>query len=404
MAIKVPKKYEIIETPYLTDNLDETGFPIDFSGWRDGILAPNGKIYCVPHYARTVLVINRNGSTYQFGNLLPRSGSGGIPTPLVSGSVLVGNKIYCCPGSGTQIVVIDTEDDSISYIGSFPDDQGTGNPGAWVPEFKFSGIWYNNGLLFMAGLYWTVSKPSTSSKKFPGGMVVVNPSNGEVLGEVSWPTGIVSLVYGIGALRIGDTGVLCEDGVIRDIAVQGVEGPFPYNVTSFDTNTLVFENLGSSSTYDNFSWGSDLFNNQKMTTGTEGIFTENGYLWLGNALYVDGFSISHPYTQINSPSFTIKNTLYQVRADSEEHKYSINIYDYENLEYISVAFIPEGDYQVVTDFSSYVLSSDRKSIYCIPRDTVMTEVSEGLWTNNPKSNYILKIIIEENTGWKIGSI
>lgn len=404
MALKVPKKYEIIETPYLTDNVDGSGFPIDLSGWRDGILAPNGKIYCMPHYARTVLVINRNGSTYQFGNLLPRSRPGGIPSPLLSGSVLVGTKIYCCPGSGTEIVVVNTENDSISYIGSFPDDEGTGNNGAWVPEFKFSGIWYNNGLLFMAGLYWAVNKPSTAVKKFPGGMVIVNPSNGEILGEVSWPTGIVSGVYGIGVMRIGDTGILFDDGIIRDIAVQGVDGPFPYNITSFNTNTLIFQNLGSSEIYNNFSWGSSSFNNQTLTTGSPTIFTENLYGWLGNALYTTSFSVGHPYSEIYSPSFTFKNNLYQVRANLEDNVYNISIFDYETLEFRSVVFIPDGDYQVATDFSSYVTSNDGKSIYCIPRDATVTEVSDGVWSNDVKSNYILKIIIEDNTGWKIGSI
>ena len=76
---------------------------IELSGtgkWLGGVLAPNGKIYGIPHNSNTVLCIDpSNNTTSTFGDL---SGTGKW-----SGGVLAPNgKIYGIPYSSTTVLCI----------------------------------------------------------------------------------------------------------------------------------------------------------------------------------------------------------------------------------------------------------------------------------------------------------
>ena len=90
-----------------------------FSGtdkWFGGVLAPNGKIYCVPNNSTQILVIDpATNTTALFGNF-----SGNIKW---LGGVLAPNgKIYYVPGNSTQILVIDTKAEPNSTDLQIPND------------------------------------------------------------------------------------------------------------------------------------------------------------------------------------------------------------------------------------------------------------------------------------------
>ena len=70
--------------------------------WQGAVLAPNGKIYCVPRNHTQVLCIDpTNNSTTLFGNFAGAT--------KWTGAVLAPNgKIYCAPLSHTQVLTIGT--------------------------------------------------------------------------------------------------------------------------------------------------------------------------------------------------------------------------------------------------------------------------------------------------------
>lgn len=72
--------------------------------WSGGVLASNGKIYCVPYDATTILVIDTNTNTAVMDTL----GATLTGTAKWFGGVLGSDgKIYCIPHSATNILVID---------------------------------------------------------------------------------------------------------------------------------------------------------------------------------------------------------------------------------------------------------------------------------------------------------
>ena len=95
---------------------DDTKLVGSFSSsikWIGGVLAPNGKIYCVPYSSTQILVIDpSDNSTELIGSF------GG--SDKWNGGVLAPNgKIYCVPLNTNQILVIDPSDNSTELIGSF---------------------------------------------------------------------------------------------------------------------------------------------------------------------------------------------------------------------------------------------------------------------------------------------
>tara|TARA_R110000772_G_C13310310_1_gene440363 strand:- start:25601 stop:27430 length:1830 start_codon:yes stop_codon:yes gene_type:complete len=82
--------------------------------WNNGTLAPNGKIYCSPYRKSNILVIDTNTNTVSYIDI---SGLGVYATNSHSGGALAPNgKIYLTPFSSGSVIVIDTADDSLSVI------------------------------------------------------------------------------------------------------------------------------------------------------------------------------------------------------------------------------------------------------------------------------------------------
>jgi hypothetical protein len=88
-------------------NWSPAGVTYTNGGWTGGVLAPNGKIYCVPYNATNILVINpaNNSASTSEITVTPALTSGGAKW---LGGVLAPNgKIYCVPDAATNILVID---------------------------------------------------------------------------------------------------------------------------------------------------------------------------------------------------------------------------------------------------------------------------------------------------------
>ena len=104
-------------------------------GWFGGVLAPNGKIYCVPQSATSILVIDPSNDTwYTFG-------SGSLSGNTWTSGVLAPNgKIYCCPGSATQVLVIDPSNDTFYKFGSLPAGKGKWHSSVLAPGGIMYGI------------------------------------------------------------------------------------------------------------------------------------------------------------------------------------------------------------------------------------------------------------------------
>jgi streptogramin lyase len=96
-----------------------------YFGNRGGVLAPNGKIYCIPTYHESVTVIDTNDDTVSFIDTII---SGHYKW--IGGVLLPNGKIYCAPyQQGDSILIIDTNDDSFYTI---PGGETNGGGGHWI--------------------------------------------------------------------------------------------------------------------------------------------------------------------------------------------------------------------------------------------------------------------------------
>jgi streptogramin lyase len=89
-----------------------TGAAPGSSAYMGGVLAPNGKIYCIPYGARNIGVINPNTNTFNYNSVV-----GTVPAvnSIFWGGVLAPNgKIYCIPCNGTSVGVIDPDAETFS--------------------------------------------------------------------------------------------------------------------------------------------------------------------------------------------------------------------------------------------------------------------------------------------------
>lgn len=86
--------------------------------WDGGVLAQNGKIYCVPASATCVLIIDPLNNQVDTTSIKINDNS----IYKWSGGVLAPNgKIYCPPYNARSILVIDPETNTTTTIGYFSD-------------------------------------------------------------------------------------------------------------------------------------------------------------------------------------------------------------------------------------------------------------------------------------------
>lgn len=115
--------------------------------WFGGCLAPNGKIYCIPHTSSKVLVIDpETNETHTF------SGMGGN-RKWAGGALGPDGKIYCIPNEEYRIGVIDPETESVETFGNVEINIGYGwkwRGGALGPDgyiYAFPSYYQNNYVL-----------------------------------------------------------------------------------------------------------------------------------------------------------------------------------------------------------------------------------------------------------------
>jgi len=150
--------------------------------WGGGILAPNGKIYCIPlNYGYVMVIDTINKTTTNIGTNYGSSGVvGQVGSAKWHGGVLADNgKIYCIPRGYSQMLEIDPSTDTTSLVGSVLTLHGE----------KYLGGVYANGNVYgipctaSSVLVYNVSTgvtsyiattSGTSSYKFGGGVLALN--------------------------------------------------------------------------------------------------------------------------------------------------------------------------------------------------------------------------------------
>jgi hypothetical protein len=130
--------------PYLPDNAKFAG----------GVLAPNGRIYCIPLARRNFLVIDTSNNTYQ--ETIDISGLISPGSQAFSGGVLAPNgNIYCIPLNATSVIRVDTSSNTAFKI----DISGGTLSG---------GTYFTGGVLAPNGLIYGIPQSSTR-------MLVIDP-------------------------------------------------------------------------------------------------------------------------------------------------------------------------------------------------------------------------------------
>jgi hypothetical protein len=118
------------------------------SKWYGGVLAPNGKIYCVPGAATSVLIIDPQTDGVDSISGVPLTGG---PSPDWLGGVLAPNgKIYCIPWQASEVLVIDPATDTLTTIPipesdpPVPDGSNRWHGGVLAPNGKIYCIPYDS--------------------------------------------------------------------------------------------------------------------------------------------------------------------------------------------------------------------------------------------------------------------
>ena len=162
-----------------------TGTPTTNGAYLGGVLAPNGKIYCIPHNATTVGVIDPVAGTFTtFGTV---AGSGAY----YGGCLAPNGKIYCIPFNATAVGVIDP------VAGTFVTNTVSGTaPGSSA---------YNGGVLAPNGKIYcfphtatTIGVIDPTANTFVTNTVTITngSANNYYIGGVLAPNGNIYLAHG----------------------------------------------------------------------------------------------------------------------------------------------------------------------------------------------------------------
>ena len=82
--------------------------------WTAGVLAQNGKIYCIPRRATEVGVIDPVANTFDTTSVIPINGTSMSNTKWFTGCLASNGKIYCAPHNFSRgVAVIDPDENTI---------------------------------------------------------------------------------------------------------------------------------------------------------------------------------------------------------------------------------------------------------------------------------------------------
>lgn len=96
-------------------NMGATFSPASLNGedmqWIDGIKAPDGRIFCIPYSATSVLIIDPAAGTASLNNFGLTFGGSGTQN-WTRGAMGVDGKIYCAPRWADSVLIIDPSNDT----------------------------------------------------------------------------------------------------------------------------------------------------------------------------------------------------------------------------------------------------------------------------------------------------
>ena len=144
--------------------------------FNGGVLAPNGKIYCIPYSATVVGVIDTTVTPNTFSTFGATITGG---TKYAGGVLGPNGKIYCIPYTATNIGIIDTTTNSFSTSGSITGSTKY-NGGILAPNNKIYCIPAtagNVGVIDVSGptsVFTTFGSVATASQQYAGGVLGPN--------------------------------------------------------------------------------------------------------------------------------------------------------------------------------------------------------------------------------------
>jgi hypothetical protein len=120
-----------------TETIEPDAIPVSSgsSKWNGGVLAPNGKIYCIPRDSDEILIIDPQRNTAEYITDLPTSNkwAGGVLAP--------DGKIYGMPRDYDSILIIDPKTSSANPDAlAVPDGDSQWTGGVLAPNGKVYGI------------------------------------------------------------------------------------------------------------------------------------------------------------------------------------------------------------------------------------------------------------------------
>ena len=212
----------VMEIDPVNDTFTTFGnFSSSFGKWQGGALAPNGKIYCVPGSQNTILEIDPvNKTTTTF----PSKANGYI------GAVLALNgKIYCIPQTSSSVLEIDPVNKIATTFGSLGSSGDKCAGGVLAPNGKIYGIPSGSSTVLeidpVNKIATTFGSLGSSGDKWSGGVLAPNgkiygiPSSATSILEID-PVNKIATTFGSISDGTWRGGVLAPNGKIYGIPLR----------------------------------------------------------------------------------------------------------------------------------------------------------------------------------------
>ena len=223
-----------------------TSFETSTSSYAGGVLAPNGKIYCIPFNAISIGVIDPLTNTFTTFGSVTGTGAGNLA---YNGGVLAPNgNIYAIPRNATSVGVIDPVANTFTTFGTTPGNNAY-NGGVLAPNGKIYCIPFSAtsvGVIDPATNTFTTFGTAPGSTAYTGGVLAPNgkiyciPSSSTSVGVIDPVANTFSSVSVSGTAPGGGAyagGVLAPNGKIYCISHNsgniGIIDPVANTFTTF---------------------------------------------------------------------------------------------------------------------------------------------------------------------------